>query len=34
MELSGVTFMDIGRISNEDGEGNENVHSYQNECVF
>ena len=26
--------MNIGRISNEDCEGNENVHSYQNECIF
>ena len=34
IELSGVTFMNIGRISNEDCEGNENVHSYQNECIF
>ena len=26
--------MNIGRLSNDDGEGNENVPSYLNECVF
>ena len=26
--------MNIGRLSNYDGEGNENVPSYQNKCVF
>ena len=26
--------MNIGRLSNDDGEGNENVTSYQNECAF
>ena len=29
-----ATFMNIGRLSNDDGEGNENVPSYQNECAF
>ena len=26
--------MNIGRLSNNDGEGNENVPSYQNDCAF
>ena len=26
--------MNIGHLSNDDGEGNENVPSYQNKCVF
>ena len=26
--------MNIGRFSNDDREGNENISSYRNECVF
>ena len=33
MELA-VTFMNIGRLSNDDGESNKNVSSYQNEWAF
>ena len=29
-----VTFKNVGRLSNDHGEGNENVPSYQNECAF
>ena len=29
-----VTFMNIGRLSNDDGESNKDVSIYQNECTF